>query len=69
MQKRFADVLEAVEELPSEEKEMLIDILRHRLRENKRQRIVESVEEARREFENGEIKPASIDEIMKEVLS
>jgi len=36
MQSKFADVLEAVEELPIDEKEMLIDILQNRLIESRR---------------------------------
>ena len=69
MQTNFADVLEAVEELTVDEKETLVDILQNRLRETKRQRIVKSVKESRREFESGKLKPASVDDIMNEVLS
>ena len=69
MQTTFAEVLETIEEFSIDEKETLIDILQHRLREKKRERVVKSVGEARREFERGELKPASADEIMKEILS
>ena len=69
MQSKFSDVLEAVEELPIDEKEMLLDILQNRLREDKRRRIVKSVEESRQEFEKGNLKPSSVDDIMKEILS
>ena len=69
MQTTFAEVLEKIESFSFEEKETLVDILQNRLREAKRQRIIKSVEEAQREFEEGDLKPASVDEIMKEVLS
>ena len=69
MQTTFAEVLEAVEELPIDEKEMLLDILQNRLREDTRRRIVKSVKESRREFEKGNLKPSSVDDIMKEILS
>ena len=69
MQTTFAEVLETIEKFSIDEKEMLIDIVQNRLRENKRQRIIKSVKESRREFEKGELKPASADEIMKEILS
>lgn len=69
MQTTFAEVLETIEEFSIDEKETLIDILQQRLRENKRQRVIKSVKEARREFENGELKPASAEDIMKEILS
>lgn len=68
MQSTFSDVLETIEEFSIDEKETLIDILQRRLQEAKRERIVNSVNEARREFESGEIKPASADEIMNEIL-
>jgi len=69
MQTTFAEVLEKIESFSFEEKETLVDILQNRLRETKRQRIIKSVEAAQKEFEKGNLKPASVDEIMKEVLS
>jgi len=69
MQTTFAEVLETIETFTVDEKETLVDILQNRLRETKRQRIVDSVKEARREFEKGKLKPVSVDEIMREILS
>lgn len=69
MQTTFADVLETIETFSIDEKETLVDILQHRLQEAKRQRIVRSVEESRREFEKGELKSASVEEIMSEIMS
>jgi hypothetical protein len=39
MQTKFADVLEAVEELPTEDKEELIRILQNRLNEARRNQL------------------------------
>ena len=69
MQTTFSDVLETIEEFSIDEKETLIDILQRRLQEAKRQKLFESVEEAQREYERGETKTASVDEIMKEIMS
>ena len=69
MQTTFAEVMETVERLTVDEKEVLIDILQNRLRENKRRRIIKSVKEARSEFEKGNVKTASVDDIMKGILS
>ncbi len=69
MQTTFSDVLETIEGFSIDEKETLVDILQHRLQEDKRQRVIRSVKESRREFEKGELKPASVDEIMSEILS
>lgn len=69
MQVTFAEVLETIEKFTVDEKETLVDILQNRLRETKRQRIVKAVKESRREFETGNLMPASVDDIMKEVSS
>ncbi len=69
MQTTFAEVLETIENFSIDEKETLVDILQRRLQEEKRQRIIASVKESQREFEQGELKPASVDEIMKEIMA
>jgi adenylate kinase len=69
MQPTFSDVLETIETFSFEEKETLVDILQRRLQESKRQRVVSSVKEVRLEYERGEAKVATADEIMSEILS
>ncbi|CAN5502385.1 hypothetical protein BH18ACI1_BH18ACI1_22570 [soil metagenome] len=69
MQLKFADILEAVEELPLNEKEVLVDVLQNRLIEMRRNQLEKDIENAEREFEQGLCKPATVDEIMREVLS
>lgn len=69
MQTTFAEVLDAVDELPTEDKKELIRIVQNRLRDDERQRIVNSVKEARREFAEGNMKTATVDEIMEDILS
>jgi hypothetical protein len=69
MEAKFADVLEAAESLPVDEKEMLVDIMRHRLTDERRKILKAEIEDARRDFALGNIVPASIDEIMGEILS
>ena len=69
MQNTFAEVLETIENFAVDEKETLVDILQHRLMENNRQKIVKAVKESRREFEKGNLKPSSADDIMNEILS
>jgi hypothetical protein len=69
MQLKFADVLEAIEDLPLDEKEVLVDILQNRLIEIRRNQLKKDIENAEREFKQGLCKPATVDEIMREVLS
>ena len=43
----FAEVLDAIDQLPIEDQETLIDIVRHRLADQGRKRVVADVAEAR----------------------
>ena len=65
----FSAVLDAADALSPQEQETLIDILRHRIAENNRQRVIKEVEEARRDFAAGRCQEATVDEIMPEILS
>jgi len=49
----FASVLEAVEELPLDAQEELVDIVSKRLHEQKRQELIREVKMARKEFDEG----------------
>ncbi len=65
----LAEVLEAADKLSMEEQETLIDVLRRRLAELRRQHIVRDVRESREAFAAGKCQPASPQEILKEILS
>ena len=65
----FSNALELADHLPIEEQEMLINVLKHRLVERRRKILVSNVENSRQDFENGVCLPASVEDIMKEVLS
>lgn len=65
----FADILEAVEQLPPEDKEDLIRILQNRLREQKRVELIRDVRESENEFAQGECQPVTPEKLMKEILS
>jgi hypothetical protein len=67
--KQFSEVLEAADHLSVEEQEELIAILHRRLAEQGRQRIAAEVQEARQEFASGKCRSASVDELMREIIS
>jgi hypothetical protein len=68
-QATFDEVLEAIEHLPIDEQADLLEVVRRRLAEKGRRRVIEDVNEARAQFSNGTAKPASVDEIMREIES
>lgn len=63
----FADVLEAAEQLPLEDQEELIHVLKNRLREQKRAELVRDVQEAQQEFLQGKCKPVTPEEMIEEI--
>lgn len=69
MQPKFVDVLESVEALPTSEREMLVEIVRNRIIEERRSQLRSDIDDSRREFEAGMCREMSPDEIMDEVLS
>ena len=61
----FADVVERADSLSQDEREELIRILQGRLREERREQLLQDVEDSRKAVKNGVTQPASVDEIMR----
>lgn len=65
----FDEVLDAVEHLPPDQQADLLEVVRRRLAERGRQRILEDVRDARQEFAKGGAKRASADDVVREIES
>jgi hypothetical protein len=65
----FADVLDAAEQLDEDAQAELVSILSRRLAARGRERLVEEVAEARREFAAGQCQVMTAAEIVREALS
>lgn len=63
----FDEVLEAVESLPEEQQEGLIDIVRRRQIERRRDALAASIQEARQELARGDVRRGSVDELLDEL--
>jgi len=63
----FQKALDVVESLPEYQQEHLIDIIRHRLIEHRRELLAENIREARKEYARGEVKKGTVDDLMKEL--
>ena len=63
----FQKALEAIESLPEEQRESLIDIVKRRLIEERRDRLAKRIGEAREEYKRGEIKKGTVDNLMREL--
>lgn len=65
----FYELLEESSNLMLDEQESFVDILQKRIAEEKRTRLISEVRESRIEYEAGDKKTSSFDDIMKEILS
>ncbi len=64
----FREILEGAEGLTVEEQEALVETLLHRLRDRRRAELARDVQAAQEEFAKGRSKPATPEELMKEIL-
>lgn len=63
----FQEVLDIVEALPEHQQENLIDIIRRRLIERRREVISENIKRAREEYKRAEVSRDTVDDLMKEI--
>jgi hypothetical protein len=67
--KSFGEILEMADNLPLEEKLMLIEILKKRISESERIRIINDVKDAEKEFNPKDFKTSTVDEIINDILN
>jgi hypothetical protein len=67
--KNYGQVLDSIEALPEDQQESLLDIVRKRLAERRRDALIKSVGEARKEFKSGKLRAATPAEIMRKILA
>lgn len=65
----FADVADAADHLTLDEQQTLLDLLKRRIAEQERQRILRDIEDAREEHASGKTAVSTPAEIMKDLLS
>ncbi len=65
----FGSVLEDADQLTLDEQETLIEVLRRRTAEQRRQKIVDDVRAGREEYRRGECKPMTVAELMADLQS
>lgn len=68
-QATFAEILDATAQLPPEDQENLIHILKNRLRDQKRTELVKDIQEAQQEYAQDQCQPATPQQIMEEILA
>jgi hypothetical protein len=64
---RFGAVVEAAESLPLEEQQMLVDLIRQRLIEQRREEIAAHVAQSREAYRQGQVQRGTVDDLMLEL--
>jgi len=67
MSSKFNDVLEMIDSLTIEEQELLLDIEKKRLIEKKRKKLLEDIQEAKKDFAEGKYITGNVEDIMKAI--
>lgn len=63
----FDEALEVVESLPEEQRASLIEIVRNRLIEERREKLAKSIKEAKRDLMHGRVKRGTVDDLMRDL--
>ena len=65
----FGEILEEADLLPLEAQETLIEVLQRRMHDHRRAELAKDIQEAQEEFQKGSCRPATADELIREILS
>ena len=63
----FQEVLDAVDTLPVQQQEDILQIMQKRMVEKKRGELAAAVREARAEYDRGEVQKGTVAELMKDL--
>ena len=64
----FDEALDIIESFPEEQRESIVEIVKHRLTEERRERLAQTVKEARQEYARGEVRRGTVDDLIREIV-
>jgi ribosome recycling factor len=63
----FDEALDIIESFPEEQKESIIEIVKRRLTEERREQLAQTIKEAREEYARGEVRRGTVDDLIREI--
>jgi ribosome recycling factor len=63
----FQEALEIVESLPQEQRKSLMEIVKRRLTEERRDQLAQNIKSARDEYKRGRVRKGTVDDLMNEL--
>ena len=64
----FDEVLDIIESFPEEQRESIVEIVKRRLTEERRERLAQTIKEAREEYARGEVRRGTVDDLIREIV-
>jgi len=64
----FDEVLDIIESFPEEQRESIVEIVKRRLTEERRERLAQTVKEARQEYARREVRRGTVDDLIREIV-
>jgi hypothetical protein len=64
----FDEALDILESFPEEQRESIVEIVKRRLTEERRERLAQTVKEARQEYARGEVRRGTVDDLIREIV-
>ena len=64
----FDEALDIIESFPEEQRESIVEIVKRRLTEERRERLAQTVREARQEYARGEVRRGTVDDLIREIV-
>jgi len=64
---QFGQILEMIDNLPMDEQDDLINIIRHRQIEKRREEIARNIDQARQDYQQGNVFRGNVDDIIAEL--
>lgn len=63
----FNEALKIVESLPGDQRKSLIEIVKNRLLEERRNALAKNIKKAKEEYSRGNIRKGTVDDLMREI--
>ena len=60
--------MDILESFPEKQRESIVEIVKRQLTEERRERLAQTVKEARQEYARGEVRRGTVDDLIREIV-
>ena len=64
----FDEALDIIESFPEDQRESIVEIVKLRLIEERREQLAQTIKEAQEEYARGEVRCGTVDDLMREII-